>query len=585
MELASQTAPAADEFYILKRGKILGPFTEEAVRAMVERGEVSSVDFVQQGGLPLWQPLARWLDRERAPLHPAIAPDWKSIATWVAVRLRHEVIEGSLAIGLGCAAIGTVVAILARWPATLWLPWFAIAVCTGILAVRNGRVVPGLAMLLAVAAVPVAFSLIGREAHVVQEEPAAEEPQPTPQSAARAAPTPAPLAVREPALPESPAPAPAPAAVAEKPSPPSLPPQTPVPPTPMAVALPPTPLPDLPPLPETTPSTPAPSPPAAAGDLVQRYYGALVLVNDGAGSGSGFICQAWGQPRLFTNIHVIAGMKQPRFTGLDGTRVSPGAAEAAAGHDIMRMALPAAPATPLELLTGLESSVKIGDEIVVLGNSGGGGVVTKLEGKLVGIGPDRIEVSAEFIPGNSGSPIVHVPTGKVIGIATYLTRRYEEFSGNTQAPGRGGGPLVVRRFGYRLDSVSRWEPVNWAIFQAEAERIQRISALTEDIFDFLGSLRKKQSPDFATDTLRRPATEWLNGIRGRKSEADRLKATQGFLAALRAMARADVVAAETQLRYSCFREELRKEREVRDKLYKAFDDDARKLASPVQTAY
>ena len=124
---------------------------------------------------------------------------------------------------------------------------------------------------------------------------------------------------------------------------------------------------------------------------------------------------------------------------------------------------------------------------------------------------------------------------------------------------------MVRRFAYRLDTVSRWEPVNWSIFQSEAERMQRISALTEDVFDFLGALRKKQAPQFATDTLRRPASEWLDGVRGRKSEADRLRATQSFLAALRSMARADVTDAETRLRYSFFREELRKEREVRDK--------------------
>jgi hypothetical protein len=41
-----------------------------------------------------------------------------------------------------------------------------------------------------------------------------------------------------------------------------------------------------------------------------------------------------------------------------------------------------------------------------------------------------------------------------------------------------------------------------------------------------------------------------------------------------------VASAETQLRYSYFREELRKEREVRDKLYKAFDDEGKKLSSP-----
>ena len=135
-------------------------------------------------------------------------------------------------------------------------------------------------------------------------------------------------------------------------------------------------------------------------------------------------------------------MKVPRFTGLDGRRILPAQRRLRRPRHHTPGA-PRGPATPLELDQS-RISVKIGDAIVVLGNSGGGGVVTKLEGKLVGIGPDRIEVSAEFIPGNSGSPIIHVPTGKVIGIATYLTRRYEEFAGNAQTPPAQAAPAPRR---------------------------------------------------------------------------------------------------------------------------------------------
>jgi len=48
-----------------------------------------------------------------------------------------------------------------------------------------------------------------------------------------------------------------------------------------------------------------------------------------------------------------------------------------------------------------DANVRIGDEVVVLGNSGGGGVVTSLKGEVRGLGPDRIEVSAEFIRGTA----------------------------------------------------------------------------------------------------------------------------------------------------------------------------------------
>jgi hypothetical protein len=328
---------------------------------------------------------------------------------------------------------------------------------------------------------------------------------------------------------------------------------------------------------------PATQPPGAApvapGDLVQTHRDCFVVVNGHEGHGSGFICQLGERTVLLTNNHVIAGMRRPRFTQLSGAQIGVGAADSATGYDLMRLALTAPPASPLEALENLDAHARIGDDVVVLGNTGGGGVVTSLEGRLVGIGPDRIEVSSEFIPGNSGSPIVHVKTGRVIGIATYLTRRYEEFAGPPSGPRPGG--IVVRRFGYRLDTVKKWEPVNWAAFQAEAAQLRKISQLTGDVFDFLEALREGQAPNFATDTLRRPAMEWV-GKTGRSgvSEADRRSATQGFLGALRLMVRADVVAAENGLRYTFFRDELRQEREIRDRLFKAFDDEVRRMASP-----
>lgn len=46
-------------------------------------------------------------------------------------------------------------------------------------------------------------------------------------------------------------------------------------------------------------------------------------------------------------------------------------------------------AQEVEAMTDFEANVHIGDEVMVLGNSGGGGVVTRLRGKIQGIGPRR----------------------------------------------------------------------------------------------------------------------------------------------------------------------------------------------------
>ena len=119
--------------------------------------------------------------------------------------------------------------------------------------------------------------------------------------------------------------------------------------------------------------------------------------------------------------------------------VTTGPGEVAAGPDIARMAvINPAPQHPLEVMTDFEANVHIGDEVAVLGNSGGGGVVTALKGKA-GIGPDRLEVSAEFRA--TVAVRSFMKTGKVIGIATYLTRRYEQFSSSGGNGDGKGAPL------------------------------------------------------------------------------------------------------------------------------------------------
>lgn len=299
--------------------------------------------------------------------------------------------------------------------------------------------------------------------------------------------------------------------------------------------------------------------------------GALAIIRDGGGAGSGFIAKQDGKIFLFTNAHVAAGMKRPAFTLLDGSRLTPISVEVAVGHDIIRFGVKEVPPQSMEIATSVEKTARINDEVVVFGNSGGGGVVTNLPGKLVGLGPDRIEVSSPFIPGNSGSPIIHVPTGHVLGIATYLTKERVE----------GERSPVTRRYGYRLDSVKKWEPVNWGLFQADADQVEKISALTEDIFKFIDALDKNQKPNFATETLRKPAEEWRATLsKPRLSVPDRKNATQSFFSNLRNMVRRDVVAAETSLHYSYFRDKLQEERSARDALYKDFDTAITRMSAP-----
>jgi len=321
------------------------------------------------------------------------------------------------------------------------------------------------------------------------------------------------------------------------------------------------------------PSKTQPAHPVSAGDLIHDHSASLVIVKGDEGSGSGFICKSGNASFLYTNIHVVADLLKPTFTRMDGGAALISSAVLAAGRDIACLQVKNPPEHPLEVSTDFNDSVRIGDEVVVLGNSGGGGVVTAIKGAIEGIGPDRIEVSAKFVPGNSGSPIIHLNTGKVIGIATYLTMRNED-------PGKATA-VNVRRFGYRVDNVPKWEGVDWNLLRQEADSVKQVQELTKDIFDFLRALRTRQAPNFATATLRQTATEWMRTLRSRQlNEQARRAVTENFLRGMQRIVVADVLAVEPRLRYTYFKDEMHEQHEVRKRLYDAFNPESVEWSPP-----
>jgi hypothetical protein len=176
---------------------------------------------------------------------------------------------------------------------------------------------------------------------------------------------------------------------------------------------------------------------------------AMVIVEDDEGRGSGFIVKMDGKPFLVTNSHVVRGNRNVKFKDLRNAEIATGPLAIADQVDAVRATVSHAGAA-LEIEPQLDK-VNIGDEIIVAGNSEGAGVVREIPGKVVGIGPDRIEVDAPFVPGNSGSPILLKSTGKVIGVATYMRIPRERKGGKSPF-----SLNEVRRFGYRIDTVAQW---------------------------------------------------------------------------------------------------------------------------------
>ena len=300
--------------------------------------------------------------------------------------------------------------------------------------------------------------------------------------------------------------------------------------------------------------------------LTQELSNSLVFVEGRTGAGSGFICAIGRSKFVVTNQHVIAGNPGVRFTLLDQSPIRTGQAAAAVGHDIMSFAL-LSDAKAMEIMTDVEKNAAIGDDVQVLGNGESARVIKPFAGKLVGIGPDRVEVSAEFVPGNSGSPIVHVKSGKVLGIATYATIRKVD-----SLTGRPMDKPEVQRFGYRLDTVKQWQPVVWPAYSGEFAILEKIEARSNDFIKLAISARLSAF-DYGDPAIRGPLERFANAVKGQGLvKTDRLSAAKDLMGSLRNACDSDVAQAQAQVKYDYFRHELEKHQSLRGQLYKGFDE-------------
>lgn len=628
----SPEIPMDNPHYVLRRGEILGPFDMAQLRELVAGAMLEYDDFVQQAGSSEWLPL-RWLliPDDAQDLDGALAPTWKTLLKWSWLRLRYNLDEQSLSAGWVCLGLALGGLFLSRWPMLLWAPWAVLAFFGGIALYRRDRVGPGISLMLASAIIPGALwayfwtSVAPVSDRRTAPEPVAAQPAANAPSAPSApsalVPAPAPATAHTPAIsippsPKPPEPAPVVANTAlvpllesptPKPEPAAAQAAAPAPtespsPSPAASS---SPFPALVPISTVATDTPpvaAPRPAASAAQVVSDFAAKigsavksvtndstetpssssafvnehtadLVFVSDDStrGAGSGFVCEYRGKPALITNIHVAAGMRAPQFTRLDKSGVkTAGAPSAAIGHDILLYSLPPGSAMPkLRVAPNVEDVAAIGDEVFVLGNSEGARVITPLTGKISGLGPELIEVTAEFVPGNSGSPIVHAKSGMVIGIATYLTVRDKKWLSEDNAQAK------IRRFGYRLDSVTTWQPIDWAAFGRDRVEFEKVSQLTNDLAKLLRDMGDGviNSTLHTNPAIARHVSAFMDkvGTSTRVHPADRLNAASTLLRFMRTVSQQDISVAARNIRYDYYARSLNEEKAVRVQFAEIFD--------------
>jgi hypothetical protein len=233
--------------------------------------------------------------------------------------------------------------------------------------------------------------------------------------------------------------------------------------------------------------------PAAAEFDTSRLADAVVIIegktfDNGTSHGTGFLTTVSGQLVIATNQHVLRGNKSFRIRSAAGKSFRPAAILAAADRDVALLQIKSAEALPhaLPIAPKVDDVASKGDPLIAPGNSKGGGVVLTTTGKLVAIGPDRIEVDNPIYQGNSGGPIIHVGSGKVIGILTHMERiELDEWAKASFRDRQSAIKRPVRYFGARLDNLGKLEAVNWKNWSGNEERL---GEMREDLFAVLSWL-------------------------------------------------------------------------------------------------
>ena len=132
----------------------------------------------------------------------------------------------------------------------------------------------------------------------------------------------------------------------------------------------------------------------------------VCIISGKNGDGSGFFTEIEGQNMVVTNNHVILEIKEAKITDVNGNEYKYDTIYSSPAVDLAIIPIDRnnLDERPNLQLHPSPDRINGNEEVIAYGNSLGAQVIVSQEGHFLGIGPDKIEVDAPFVKGNSGGP-------------------------------------------------------------------------------------------------------------------------------------------------------------------------------------
>jgi hypothetical protein len=341
--------------------------------------------------------------------------------------------------------------------------------------------------------------------------------------------------------------------------------------------------------PTSTPSAP-PASPLAPVKLTDAQTRALVLIKGDNAEGTGFLVKTAAGPVVVTNQHVIAGNPHLQITTTTGQTIKTMGLQGASDRDLAMIAIQDNNYSYLEMGTDLGGTVQTGDQVVTPGNSQGGEVMLSTPGTVLALGPQRVEISNPIYHGNSGGPILHVKSGKVIGVVTEAmqvdtSNALDKASFSNQNSAISG---QMRYFGLRLDSVPHWDGYSWQRFNNESLFLSQFHERSKCLDSYLNTGAKDMSEwglYYLKDEKVKAANEHLSDMATGGDSSQRMEAWRNLIFELTAVADTNLSDIENLGNFYSFDQiQAKQEAAYREHLKKEIDDMSNDLSRAASLA-
>ena len=294
------------------------------------------------------------------------------------------------------------------------------------------------------------------------------------------------------------------------------------------------------------PVSPIPAAPmTSAAPSTEPPSHSVVVIKGDEGEGTGFLVKTAEGPVVITNLHVLAANPHIKILTTTGEEITILSLKGAVDRDLAMIGIQDDHYSYLTLATNVEETAQTGDDLITPGNSEGGEVVLNTKGKVVAIGPQQIEFSNPIYHGNSGGPVFHTASGKVVAVVTQA-RKVGISDDLDKASFENKGSAItgsMRYFGYRIDTVPSWEPYDWKRYLNETTFLKEFHKQSRYLDSFLNGARYEKAhlaqagdgagpPDskfYLSDEKLRTADSNFHQLSGSSDSSQRLDAVREMM--------------------------------------------------------